>query len=144
MGDKDANNKPARGNEPWRKTKLLGSYMCSSYDIEKRCISGHIAFNNYKNVWLQGKRISIGRLVQVYEAMVVSVMMYNCSSWAVNDKSKDLLKLDVSHRKHLRQILKIKWPTTVTNEKLYEICSTMPLSARVKPSRWKMLGYIMI
>ena len=51
--------------------------------------------------------------------MVVSVIMYNCSSWAA---TKDVLeKLDVCHRKHLRQILKIKWPTTITNVKLYEI-----------------------
>ncbi len=81
---KDNENKPIRDNEPWRKTKLLGSFMCSSYDIERRCISGNIAFNNYKNVWLQGKQISTSRLVKVYEAMVVSVIMYNCSSWTVS------------------------------------------------------------
>ena len=51
--------------------------------------------------------------------------------------------LDVCQRKHLRQILKIKWPTTITNEKLYELCSTTPLSERVKSSRWKMLGHIL-
>lgn len=67
----DNKNQPIRDNEPWRKTKLLGSFMCSTYDIKRRCISGHIAFNNYKNVWLQGKKISVNRLVQVYEAMVV-------------------------------------------------------------------------
>ena len=67
--------------------------------------------------------------------------MYNCSSWAAPKES--LNKLDVCHRKHLRQILKIKWPTTITNEKLYEVCSTRPLSERVKDSRWKMLGHIL-
>jgi hypothetical protein len=137
----DNKNQPIRDNEPWRKTKLLGSFMCSTYDIKRRCISGHIAFNNYKNVWLQGKKISVNRLVQVYEAMVVSVIMYNCSSWAA---PKDTLNhLDVCHRSHLRQILKIKWPNTITNKKLYEICSTRPLSERVKDSRWKMLGHIL-
>ncbi len=73
--------------------------------------------------------------------MVVSVMMYNCSSWAA---TKEMLrKLDVCQRKHLRQILKIKWPTTITNEKLYALCETTPLSQRVKLSRWKMLGHIL-
>ena len=73
--------------------------------------------------------------------MVVSVMMYNCSSWAVTDKV--LNQLDVCQRKHLRQILKIKWPTRITNEKLYDICATTPLSSRVKASRWKMFGHIL-
>ena len=73
--------------------------------------------------------------------MVVSVIMYNCSSWAA---TKDVLdKLDVCHRKQLRQILKIKWPTTITNVKLYETCKTTPLSLRVKTARWKMFGHIL-
>ena len=135
-GELDSKNQPLWENEPWRNAILLGSLMCSKKDINKRCISGNLAFNNYKNVWLKGKQISIGRLIQVYEAMVVSVIMYNCSSWAV---PKELLnKLDICHRSHLRQILKIKWPTTIKNDKLYEVCSTQPLSGRVKEARWKM------
>jgi hypothetical protein len=127
--------------EEWRQSKLLGSHMCSNYDILQRCIKGNIAFNSYKNVWLQGRRIKICKLVQIYEAMVVSVIMYNCSSWAA---TKDILdKLDVCHRNHLRQILNIKYPTVISNKKLYEICNTTPLSQRVKRSRWRMLGHIL-
>ena len=127
--------------EEWRQSKLLGSHMCSNYDILQRCIKGNIAFNSYKNVWLQGRRIKISKLVQIYEAMVVSVIMYNCSSWAA---TKDILdKLDVCHRNHLRQILNIKYPTVISNKKLYEICNTTPLSQRVKRSRWRMLGHIL-
>ena len=129
--------------EPWRQTKLLGSFMCSNYDIEKRCIAGNIAFNNYKNIWLQGHRISITRLIQVYEAMVVSVIMYNCSSWTVKNNSSALKQLDICHRRHLRQILKIRYPNTITNDKLYKVCCTTPLSDRVKIARWKMFGHVL-
>ena len=115
--------------------------MCSNYDIEQRCIFGNIAFNNYKNVWLQGRKISLNRLNQVYEAMVVSVIMYNCSSWAAKDCI--LEKLDICHRKHLRQILKIRYPSIITNKKLYEVTSTTALSERVKVARWKMFGHIL-
>jgi hypothetical protein len=128
-------------NEEWRKSKLLGSHMCSIYDIKQRCIKGNIAFNSYKNVWLQGRRINIRRLIQIYEAMVVSVIMYNCSSWAA---TKDILeKLDVCHRNHLRQILNIRYPTVISNKKLYEICQTKPLSQRVKLARWRLFGHIL-
>ena len=47
------------------------------------------------------------------------------------------------HRSHLRQLLNIKYPTTISNEKLYKLCSTVPLSKRVKLSRWKMFGHIL-
>ena len=73
--------------------------------------------------------------------MVVSVIMYNCSSWAAKDCI--LEKLDICHRKHLRQILKIRYPTTITNKKLYEVTSTTALSERVKVARWKMFGHIL-
>ena len=115
--------------------------MCSSYDIQQKCILGNLAFSNFNDVWLQGKRISLPRLINVYEAMVVSVMMYNCSSWAA---TKDTLKkLDVCHRKHLRKIINVKWPQTISNDKLYEICNTKCLSERVRLARWKMLGHIL-
>ena len=90
----DGENKAVRGNEPWRKTKLLGSYMCSEYDIRQKCTLGNLAFKNYNDVWLQGKRISLAVLIKVYEAMVTSVMMYNCSSWAA---TKDVLKTLSGH-----------------------------------------------
>ena len=70
---------------------------------------------------LKGNVISTCRLMKVYEAMVVSVIMYNASSWAVTDKSQDLKDLDICQRKHLRQILKIKYPTKITNQKLYKL-----------------------
>ena len=72
--------------EPWRKTKLLGSHMCSKYDIAQRCIKGNIAFNSFKNVWLQGRKIHLSKLIKIYEAMVVSVIMYNCSSWTAKKR----------------------------------------------------------
>ena len=115
--------------------------MCSTKDTKQRCIKGNIAFNSFKAVWLEGRRIPLPKLIIIYEAMVVSVIMYNCSSWAA---SKEVLnKLDVCHRKHLRQLLNIKYPTTITNVKLYEKCNTTPLSHRVKKSRWRMFGHIL-
>ena len=56
--------------------------MCSEYDIKQKCVLGNLAFNNFKDIWLQGKRIGLCKLIKVYEAMVTSVIMYNCSSWA--------------------------------------------------------------
>jgi hypothetical protein len=139
--DVDNKNQPIKDNEPWRQTKLLGSYMCSLVDIEKKCILGNIAFNKFKAVWLQGKRIELRRLIQVYEAMVVSVMLYNSSSWSA--PKHILKKLDTCHRRHLKSIINVKWPAIITNTKLYEVCNTTCLSDRVKLSRWRMLGHIL-
>ena len=67
--------------------------------------------------------------------------MYNSSCWAVLQIF--LEKLDVVHRRHLRSILKIKWPGVVSNKNLYERCQTEPLSAKVERCRWRMFGYVL-
>ena len=39
--------------------------------------------------------------------------------------------------------INIHYPATISNEKLYEICSVTPLSLRVTISRWKMFGHVL-
>ena len=40
----DKEDAELRGKEKWRKSKILGSLLCSSSDITVRCIMGNIAF----------------------------------------------------------------------------------------------------
>ena len=42
------------GKEKWRKSKILGSLLCSSSDITACCIKGNIAFQPYWKLWIQG------------------------------------------------------------------------------------------
>ena len=140
-GDVNSNGKSVIDNEQWRSSKLLGSLLCSVKDIEHRIILANIAFNNFSSVWSKGRKISLQRLLRVYDAQVVSVLLYNCSSWAVPQHI--LEKLDITHRKHLRSILKIKWSDKLSNAKLYALTDTTPLSTRVAKSRWKLFGHIL-
>ena len=139
---KGPDGKPLKGNEPWRSSKLLGSLLCSNKDIDNRCNKGWQAFTKFEKIWLSGKKISLSRKLKLYEAQVVSVMLYNANSWAA--RGAMLNKLDITHRKHLRKILNIRWPKSVmSNKTLYERCQTRPLSERVDEMRWRMFGHIL-
>ena len=84
---------------------------------------------------------SLKKKLLVYEAQVVSVLLYNCGCWSA---PKDVLaKVDVCHRKHLRRILNIYWPTVISNRELYRRCQTGPLTERVRRARWTLLGHIL-
>ena len=132
---------PLRGNEEWCTTKLLESLMCSVKDIGNRCILGNIAFQSFKKVWMNSK-ITLDKKLKVYEAQVVSIIMYNSSCWAA--PTAVLEKLDICHRKHLRTIMNIWWPRSmISNNTLYKRCNTTPLSQRAALSRWKMLGHVL-
>ena len=139
---KAADKTKIRGNEAWRENKSLGSLICTRKDIARRITLGWAAFTNLQKVWKMGKKISVDRKVKLYEAQVVSVMLYNCNSWSA---TQDILyALDVVHRKHLKIILNIKWPKgCINNKALYKRCSVTPLSERVEEMRWKMMGHVL-
>jgi len=140
--DKDHNNKSLYKDEPWRSRKLLGSLLCSDRDVASRCIKGDIAFRKFEKVWLAGNKISLDRRLRLYEAQVVSVMLYNSNSWCATNAA--LNKLDVTHRRHLRRILNIRWPRSmISNNALYKRCNVTMLSERVAMYRWRMLGHVL-
>ena len=85
--------------------------------------------------------IPLQKRLQIYHAVVVSVMLYNCGRWAAPQSI--FSTLDKCHRRHLRSILRIHWPNTISNELLYSRCNTHPLSAMVRESRWRMLGHVL-
>ena len=130
-----------RGSEEWRTHKILGSLLDTVEDIKARCIKGLIAFNKFESIWLKKTNINLGRKLQIYEAQVVSILLYNCGTWAASQTT--LEKLDITHRKHLRAILNIRWPGVISNKCLYQRCNAEPLSYRVAVSRWRLLGHIL-
>jgi hypothetical protein len=134
--------KTYRGDEPWRTNKTLGTLMCSVKDIKNRIFLGHVAFSKFDKIWIKGSKISVQKKIRIYEAQVVSILLYNCNSWAAPQTS--LEELDVVHRRHLRRILNIRWPTgVISNITLYSRCNVTPLSTRVNWFRWRMLGHVL-
>ena len=129
-------------NEAWRTSKSLGSLLCSTRDIQRRIQLANAAFHTYSKIWLQGTKIPLGRKLLVYEAQVVSVMLYNCGCWSA--PKHVLSKLDTCQRRHLRRILNISWPTgIISNRELYRRCQTVPITDRVRKARWTLLGHIL-
>ena len=140
--DVDEKGEPLKHREEWRKSKSLGSKLCSKTDILHRCNLGNLAFQNFKKIWMQGPKINLKTKLKIYEAQVTSVMLYNCNSWAATQK--ELHKLDVTQRKHLRHIIGMQWPKAViSNDALYKRCELTPLSSRIESARWRMLGHIL-
>ena len=139
--EKLENGKPLRHNESWCSSKLLGSLLESRNDVMRRCVLGNVAFQSFKKIWCHSN-IPVQKKLKVYEAQVVSILMYNSSSWAMPKAYWD--KLDACHRNHLRKILNVVWPRAMmSTNTLYKRCNTIRLSERAELSRWKMLGHIL-
>ena len=99
MSEVDSNGDKIRGNEEPRDTVLLGSKLCSEKDITNRRNKANVAFYTYKNLWIDNSvKISESRKLRLYEALVTSVLLYNCSCWAAPKKALD--SVDVLQRKN--------------------------------------------
>ena len=55
----------------------------------------------------------------------------------------DMESLDAFHRKQLKQVWKITWKQKVTNEKLYRISKTKPLSKEIAKASCKLFGHVL-
>ena len=87
-------------------------------------------------------KIPLDKRMLVYNAMVISVILYNCSSWAVTTTL--LHKLDACHRSHLRSILDMHWPNgIISNEDLYIHCGAGLLSQQVRRMLRSMFGHVL-
>ena len=117
---KDKNGKAVRGNEQWHISGSLRSLLCRSTDVFQRCSLGTAAFHSLWAMWLRHPLITLQRRLQIYHAVVVIIMLYNCESWAVPQSV--LSHLDKCHQCHLGSIIGIRWPTTISNEHLYIRC----------------------
>ena len=137
-------NNELRGNEEWRNEMLLGSKLGSEEDVKNRINKANTAFWSFDKLWCQGSKrcqITEDRKIKLYNSLVVSVLLYNCCCWAVPQHV--LESVDVVQRKHLRRLLKIYWPNTISNKALYARTKTRPLSERVEKARWTMLGHVL-
>ena len=55
----------------------------------------------------------------------------------------DEKNIDSFHRRQLRRVLGVKYPTTMSNKAVYRLSKARPLSVEITKSRWKMFGHVL-
>ena len=124
----------------WRQSKKLGSLLGDVEDISRRKQLAAIALQAMNKIWIQNyKTISLQIRIQLFEALVLSILLYNCSCWGL--RKCDSENLNSFHRRLLRQICKFHWPHTISSHKLYKLTGTQPLTIRIASARWKYFGH---
>ena len=134
------------GEEPVKEVehfRYLGSVVSSngnaSEDIRLRIGKASGAFANMLKVW-RCRSLSLKTKLRVYEATVLSVVLYGCESWQM--KAKDSAKLDAFHHSCLRRILRITWRDMNTNEEVKRCTNQQDLSRIIKKRRLTWLGHL--
>ena len=95
-----------------------------------------LPYTNWKNIWIGKDKINHNIKIKLYKALVKSILTYNCGTWAL--AQTELNKLDAFHRKQLRKVLNIYYPTKISNKTLYKKCNEKPLSTHILERRWRL------
>ena len=128
-----------KNKEDWRKVKKLGSLLGDTEDVIRRKQLASAAFEKMNSIWIRRRKIHIRKRMKLYNTLVKPILTYNSCTWGLT--KKELESLDAFHRSQLRKVWKFNWKMKVTNNKLYELSQSEPLSQEIKRARLKMLGH---
>ena len=135
------NRKKNRNEERWRNVKKVGSLIGDEEDINRRKQLATVAMHKIQAMWTSKDKIKLKTKMKVYRALVKSVLIYNCGTWGVPSNIEE--KINTFHRRQLRRVLGIRYPTRITNNKLYEITGEIPITTTMRKARWQLLGHIL-
>ena len=130
-----------RAHEPWRTTRKLGSLLGDAEDVARRMQLANVSFHKMWTVWFRGAQISLPLRLRLYSAFVLPVLTYNMGTWGLT--KTELNRLDAHHRRHLRQIIGIRWPHRISNDALYRRTQSSPISAAIRAARWSLFGHVL-
>ena len=120
----------------------LGSVMDadkgSTADISARLKKARAAYYKLRKVWASSQYRRKTKL-RIYKSNVMSVLLYGAECWKVNQN--DGQRLNIFHNRCLRRILRIFWPRTISNEKLYEEVEISRITDIIKARRWSFIGH---
>ena len=77
----------------------------------------------------------------MFKTYVEPVLLYNSETWIMTQKQEELIYS--FYRRLLRISLNIRYPKTISTEKLYTLTQEIPLSDRIRKRRLVLLGHIL-
>ncbi|OWY97257.1 Endonuclease Reverse transcriptase, partial [Phytophthora megakarya] len=128
-------------HEAWRNTRKLGSLLGDTEDLSRRKNLASAAFHRLWKIWLRPLRTSEETRVRLYNCYVLPILLYNSGAWALTQA--DLVGLERFHRQQLRQVIGVRYPDWISNDKLYDRTGTEPLRYVLLRNRWRLFGHIL-
>ena len=129
-----------KNSHDWKKCKYLGSMLDTSEDIKRRKTLAIRSANNLTLIF-NNKHLTIKTKTKAFTTYIQPVFLYNCETWTLTKLENE--KIGTFQRRLIRKyILNIKWPKTITNEKVYEKTEIEKLSQIARKRRLKFFGNV--
>ena len=108
-------------------------------DINNRLSKPRNAFRMMNNAW-RLSQYSNKTKVRLYQRCVLSTLLYGWECW--RKMGCDRNKLSTFHTKHLRRILLIFWPETISKKQLLPRCNQESMEIILMRRRWGWIRHV--
>ena len=79
--------------------------------------------------------------MRIFQSNVISVLLYGCETWKMNEGDEKCL--DTFVHTCLRRILKIFWPTRISNDEVRSVAGIERVSTQIRKRRWRYIGHVL-
>lgn len=108
-------------------------------DLDRRIQLATVAFHSLEKLLKNRKLVTRRVRLMSYRAIVESVLLYNCGTWALT--VAQAYRLDCCQRRLLRRVIGLRWFHKKTNIELYKMCCISPASFQALYARWRLFGH---
>jgi hypothetical protein len=124
--------------------KYLGSQFHEggglNAELRHRLALGAAAFARLGRPFFRPRRIRLRTRMQVYNCMVMSVLLYGAEAWAYNEEQ--LQPLEVFHHRCLRQMLGVRRSLRMAIPELLRRCGSRSISTMLAGRQLRWLGHL--
>ena len=97
----------------------LGPQIDRDLDVTHRIERANICFYALLKLWARSITAApVNKCMHIYNVCVKTALLYNIEATVLTETG--LQNLEAAHRRHIRCLLKIRWPERISNQRLYE------------------------
>ncbi|VDP53462.1 unnamed protein product [Schistosoma curassoni] len=117
---------------------IIGEQGGSDADVKARIGKARAAYLQLKDIW-NSKQLSTNTKVRIFNTNVKTVLLYGAETWKT--MKVIIQKIQVFINSCLRNILRIHWPDTISNNQLWERRNQIPAEEEMRRKHWKWIGH---
>jgi hypothetical protein len=124
--------------------KYLGSTISSDCTLDKeiaaRIQKASQALGRLRTKVMQHRDIRLSTKLKVYNAVVLSSLLYGCESWTLY--RRHIKKLEQFHTRSLRAIMRIRWQDRITNLEVLDRADSTSIEAKILKAQLRWCGHV--
>jgi hypothetical protein len=121
------------------RVRKLGIYLNNSQDVTNKINKARQAFRALWKIWRYAGSQQLK--VKMIQTCILPILTYNLAG--TDYRKAQIQKLEATHRRFLRMALKIFYPKIISNEELYTLTKTEPISLIITKLRWRYLRTVL-